>query len=279
MKLGTFLRISDIKDAQSKFDNLKNSGFEACQLVYKPDIYKKEDAEIIKSAAQNSGIDISAMFCGYNDTDTIWDNYYGFMTAGLGVEAYRKSRIEYVKSAIEFANDVGIEDVIIHGGYIPNNPFSAEYAPLLASINTLCKHCKKFGMNLLLETGAESSVALLRVIEDTGADNLFINLDPANMLMYGYANPVDALYTIGKYVRNIHGKDGLPPTSAKFLGKETAVGEGKVDFYNMFKELKKLGYNRYIIIEREIFDNDEKQNEDIMKAKSFFEKLLKELEF
>ena len=134
-------------------------------------------------------------------------------------------------------------------------------------------------MNLLLETGAESSVALLRVIEDTGADNLFINLDPANMLMYGYANPVDALYTIGKYVRNIHGKDGLPPTSAKFLGKETAVGEGKVDFYNMFKELKKLGYNRYIIIEREIFDNDEKQNEDIMKAKSFFEKLLKELEF
>ena len=47
----------------------------------------------------------------------------------------------------------------------------------------------------------------------------------------------------------------------------------------MFKELKKLGYNRYIIIEREIFDNDEKQNEDIMKAKSYFEKLLKELEF
>ena len=58
MKLGTFLRICDINDAQSKFENLKKSGFDSCQLVYKPDVYKKEDAKIIKSAAENSEIDM-----------------------------------------------------------------------------------------------------------------------------------------------------------------------------------------------------------------------------
>jgi len=124
---------------------------------------------------------------------------------------------------------------------------------------------KKMDMNVLLETGGEAAVALLRLITDLGKDNIFVNLDPANMLMYGYANPVDALYTIGKYVRNFHGKDGVVPTDPRVLGAETPVGEGMVDFYKVFKKLKELGYNRFITIEREI--TGDKQTEDILKAK------------
>ena len=132
-------------------------------------------------------------------------------------------------------------------------------------------------MNVLLETGGEAAVALLRLITDLGKDNIFVNLDPANMLMYGYANPVDALHTIGKYVRNFHGKDGVVPTDPRILGAETPVGEGMVDFYNVFKKLKELGYNRFITIEREI--TGDKQTEDILKAKAYFENLLSELDF
>lgn len=277
MKLGTLLRITDISEADKSFLNLKEFGFSACQIVYKPEKYKMEDAVVIKKAAEKYGIDISAQFCGYYDDDTVWDNYYGYMTAGLGVEAYRKRRLDYLKSAAEFAHEAGISDIVIHAGFIPNNPFSSDYPPLLTAVKMLCEHCKKMNMNVLLETGGESSVALLRLIKDTGADNIFINLDPANMIMYGYANPVDALYTIGKYVRNIHGKDGMPPVDIRELGEERVVGDGKVDFYSMFKELKKLGYDRYIIIEREI--TGEKQIKDILKAKKYFEDMLLELEY
>ncbi|MBR5508310.1 MAG: sugar phosphate isomerase/epimerase [Clostridia bacterium] len=272
MQLGTFLRINDISEADGKFKELAGYGFTSCQLVYKPETYKSEDARVIKDAAEKYAIDISAMFCGYKDMNMVWDNFYGYQLSGLNIEAFRMSRMEYIKSAANFANEAGIEDIIIHAGFIPNNPFAPEYFTMLTSLELLCAHCKTLGMNVLLETGGESAVALLRTITDLGRDNLFINLDPANMLMYGYANPVDSLYTIGKYVRNIHGKDGCPPTDPRILGEEKAVGEGMVDFEKMLTKLHELGYDRYITIEREI--TGEKQIEDILKAKKYFEKLL-----
>lgn len=275
MKLGTLLRVTDAGDAKTKFAELAKYGFTSCQLVFKPKEYTSSDAAAIKQAAAESGIEISAQFCGYYDEDTVWDNYYGFHTAGLNVEAYRKQRLDYLKNAAVFAAEAGISDIVIHAGFIPNNPFAPEYATLLTAVGLLCKHCKNLGINVLLETGGESAVSLLRLIKDVGSDNLFVNLDPANMLMYGYANPVDALYTIGKYVRNVHGKDGCPPTDPRILGEEKPVGEGMVDFYSMFKKLKELGYDRYITIEREI--TGDKQIEDILKAKRYFEKMLSEI--
>ena len=86
-------------------------------------------------------------------------------------------------------------------------------------------------------------------------------------------NPVSYthLTTVGKYLRNIHLKDGLPPTDCYSLGKETAVGEGEVDFLRFVKKLKALGYDRFVTIEREI--SGQQQREDIVKAKTFFEQL------
>ncbi len=277
MKLGTLVRIENLSDTEAKFSELKKYGFTSCQLVYKPEKYKAEDAEVIKNAAEKYGIEISAQFCGYYDNDTVWDNYEGFKTSGLGIEPYRESRLKYVKNAASFAKLLGVTDIVIHGGFIPNNPFSEEYEIVLSAVKELCNHAEKLGMNVLLETGGESAVALLRLIVDSGKNNLFVNLDPANMLMYGYANPVDALYTIGKYVRNIHGKDGMPPTDPVILGEEKNIGEGCVDFYAMFRQLKNLGYDRFITIEREIKDGA--QAEEIVKAKAYFEKMLEELNY
>lgn len=252
MKLGVLLRIKDINSCNEEFQKVRELGLETCQLVYKPKEYKKEDAEIIKEAADKAGVEISAQFCGYYDNYTIWDIYYGYCTAGLNVEAYRAERLEYLCAGAEFVHWLGITDMIIHAGFIPNNPFSPEYATMLSSIEFLSSKCQALGLNLLFETGAESPITLLRLIQDIGRDNLFINFDPANVLMYGYGNPVDALHVYGKYVRNVHGKDGLLPENPRKLGKETVVGEGMVDFPRVLRKLKELGYDRYITIEREI---------------------------
>ncbi|MCL2517691.1 MAG: sugar phosphate isomerase/epimerase [Oscillospiraceae bacterium] len=272
MKFGTLVRISDISESDEKFKKLKELGFDSCQLVYKPKEYIKQDAETIKTAAEKSGIEISAQFCGFYDTETVYDLYYGFLTAGLNIEAYRSQRLNYVREAAAFASWLGITDIIIHGGFIPNNPFSPEYASMLVSIEKLSQQCGNFGLNILFETGAEAPITLLRLIEDIGRNNLFINFDPANILMYGYGNPVDALHVYGKYVRNIHGKDGMLPTNPRKLGIEKPAGEGMVDFPAVFKMLKILGYDRYITIEREI--TGEQQIKDIIKAKKYFEIVL-----
>ena len=274
MKLGTLVRITDIKKANEEFKKVKELGLPSCQLVYKPATYNREDTLIIKEASEANGIEISAMFAGYNDTDTVWDIYYGFQTAGINVEAYRKSRIDYIKAASDFANEIGITDIIIHAGFVPNNPFAPEYGTMIAGLNTLTSYFRPKGQNLLLETGGEAPITLLRLIEDVGAGNLFINFDPANILMYGYGHPVDALKVFGKYVRNMHGKDGFLPTDTRHTGREAPVSEGAVDFKGIIKEFRNLSYDRYITIEREI--SGEAQIRDILKAKEYFEKLLNE---
>lgn len=275
MKYGTLVRIGNINEAAQKFNELREVGFDACQLSYKPAEYDLRDAAIIRKAADDAGIDISAQFAGYYDTDTIWNNRYGYLTAGLNIEAYRVSRVNYVKSAVRFAKEVGTTDVVIHAGYIPNNPFAPEYALMLTAVEMIASYAQSLDMNILFETGADSPVTLLRLIKDIGRDNLYINLDPANLIMYGYGNPIDALYTFGKYVRNIHGKDGMPPTDPVNLGKEVPAGEGYVDFPKMFRMLKDLGYDRYIIIEREI--SGPQQKKDILKAMNYFKKLYNEI--
>jgi L-ribulose-5-phosphate 3-epimerase len=275
VKIGTIARFSTVAEAEDKFRELSEYGFEQCQISYRGDISDLSAAKEIRAVADRYNIEISAMFVSYGDADTVWDNYYGFLTAGINVESYRVRRVDKVRSSLPFVKALGITDAVIHAGFIPNNPFCPSYALMKTSVRFIAMDCQKLGLNLLFETGGESPVAFLRLFTDLGFDNLYINLDPANMLMYGYANPVDAIYTIGKYVRNIHGKDGLPPTDPVKLGAETPIGEGKVDFYAMFRELKKVGYDRYVTIEREISGPQQKQ--DILKAKAYFEKLLSEV--
>jgi len=274
MKFGTLLRISDPAMADEKFRELQEAGFSSCQLVYKPAAYDLSLAAPIKAAADKYGIEISAQFCGYYDAETTWDLYYGYQNAGLNVEAFRQSRTEYVKSACNFAAALGVEDVIIHAGFVPNDPFAPQYASMCAAIYSIASHCKKLGLNLLFETGGEAPITLLRLIQDVGTGNLFVNFDPANILMYGYGNPTDALEIIGPYVRNVHGKDGLLPTDPRKLGVETPVGQGRVDFPAVIAKLKALGYDRFITIEREI--TGEQQKKDIQEAKAFFENLWKQ---
>jgi len=90
--------------------------------------------------------------------------------------------------------------------------------------------------------------------------------------MYGKANPVDALDVFGKYVMELHGKDGVYPTSGSELGAEKKIGDGKVDFKALLTTLNSIGFNGNIIIEREI--SGEEQIKDILFAKQYFENIL-----
>jgi len=92
----------------------------------------------------------------------------------------------------------------------------------------------------------------MRCFNDVGLPNLGINLDPANLLMYGNANPLDALDMFGRFVRGVHAKDGEYPTDGYKLGPEKALGEGRVNFPLLIPKLKSFGYAGSLTIEREI---------------------------
>lgn len=274
MKIGTCIDFKR-ETLEQKIKDLKKFGFDNFQLLsWEPKLWTDENAEFIKQIIEKYDVEISAFWCGWEGPAS-WNFYDGQLTLGLVPLEYRQMRINNLISGADFAKKIGVTDVITHMGFIPENPNDPNFASLCVAIRTVARHLKSNGQYLLFETGQETPVTMLRCFEKVGTDNLGINLDTANLILYGKANPVDSLDVFGKYVRNIHAKDGLYPTNGHDLGKETRLGDGKVDFKSFFIKLKELGYDSYVTIEREI--DSEKQIEDIKYAKRYLENIIKQI--
>lgn len=275
MKIGVCVNFDEIDVMSRKFKDLKSEGFDNCQLIsWKPELWTDENLEILKNLTEENGITISAFWCGW-EGPCVWDFYDGQITLGLVPPEYRTMRIKNLCDGADFAHRLGVKNVVTHMGFIPENPNDPQFAPFCVAVRKVAEHLKKNNQNLLFETGQETPVTMLRCFEKVGMDNLGVNLDTANVILYGKANPVDALDVFGKYVMNIHAKDGLYPTNGHDLGTEVRIGDGKVDFKALFKKLHELGYDSYVTIEREI--EGEKQTDDIRHAKKYLGDIIAEV--
>lgn len=275
MKIGTCISFSAMEDMPSKLSTLRESGFDMCQLVaWDPSLWTAENATYLKKLIQDYGITVSAFWCGW-EGPKVWDFYDGQITLGLVPPEYRQMRIQNLCDGADFAHRLGITDVVTHMGFIPENPNDPNFNSFCVAVRTVAQHLKQNGQYLLFETGQETPVTMLRCFEKVGCDNLGINLDTANLILYGKANPVDALDVFGKYVRNLHAKDGRYPTNGHDLGVETRIGEGKVDFHALFIKLRELGYDSYVTIEREI--DGAQQLKDILESKVYLEQIINEV--
>ncbi|MCI9381998.1 MAG: sugar phosphate isomerase/epimerase [Dorea sp.] len=276
MRIGVLIEIFRDTDIDAKFAELRSMGMESCQLVcWDKEIMNQETADKINVAVGRRKVDITAFWCGW-DGPKVWDFYDGQLTLGLVPEAFRYERVKMLQKGIAFADMIHVKDVATHVGYMPENPYDPNYAGVLACLKELVKLCKENGQNFLFETGQETPVTLKRAIQDIekdlGRGNVGINLDPANLIMYGKANPVDALEVFGEYVMGIHGKDGKYPTDGHMLGDEVPLGKGKVNYPAFVAKLKEIGYTGDITIEREI--SGEEQKKDIIMAKEVLDELL-----
>lgn len=270
MKLGVLVFLKDSIEAELK--KVHDFGFSSCQICcWDQSVMTDENAKKINECKEKYGIDVSTFWCGWKGP-SVWDFYDGPLTLGLLPVEYRFDRIKELMAGSDFAKKIGVKNIATHVGFLPEVPASSEYQSLVSSLRYLANYVKNNDQYFLFETGQETPVTLRRTIEDVGTGNLGINLDPANLIMYGKANPVDALEVFGEFVRDVHGKDGCYPTDGKNLGRETPLGEGKVNYPNFVAKLKEVGYDGPITIEREI-EGDE-QIEDIKKAKIYLEELI-----
>lgn len=272
MKVGCVV-VYGKKDISESFAELRKNGFDNCQLICW-DIendYTDEQAEKINKAKVEYDIEITTLWAGWSGPK-VWDFYEGHETLGLLPVAYRAMRVNELIMGAEFAAKIGVDSITTHVGFIPENPHSPEYHGLISAIRAVATKAKELNIEFRFESGQETPIALLRAIEDVGTGNLGINLDPANLIVYGKANPCDAVGIIGKYVRGVHAKDGKYPTDGKFLGEETPLGEGLVCFPQLIKKLRENGYDGPLTIEREI--EGEQQLIDILKGKKFLEEII-----
>jgi len=274
MNVGICIRLQDGL-WQEQLRHATENGIHKCQLVgWLPEYWTQETTEIIKREFAACNMEITAFWCGWVGPRK-WNFTDGPEVLGIVPVTYRHIRIQNLLDGAAFARMLGLKDVITHMGFIPENASDPNYPGVRAAVRYIAEELKKYDQNLLFETGQETPVTLLRLIEEVGTGNLFVNLDPANLIVYGKANPIDALDVIGAYVRGVHAKDGMYPTNGSELGPEVKVGCGKVNFPAFLKALKEHGYDGSITIEREI--KGEQQLIDIVDTKHYLEKLFTEI--
>lgn len=271
MNLGVLFQLKKDVDVLAKFEEIKAMELQSCQItVWDMDLYTEEMAAKIVEAKEKTGIEVSTLWAGWTGPKE-WNFTYGPVTLGLVPAAYRGTRLEDLRKAIPFAKAIGTKNIATHVGFLPTNPRDPDYVGTIGALRHLCREMKEQDLTFLFETGQETPVTLLRAIEDIGTGNVGINFDTANVILYGMANALDSWNTFGKYVKDMHIKDGVFPTDGNNLGKEVAVGEGKADFPALVAQMKKDGYDGYITIEREI--KGEKQIADIIKARDLLRSL------
>jgi len=269
-KLGLIVRLRS--DPREEIEKVRNLGLQTCQILCRDvNLYTEEIAEKLKRAVEENGIEITTLWAGFSGR-AVWNFTEGPLTIGLVPPDKRKTRLKELRKASEFAEWIGVESLTTHVGFIPENPNDPVYISLIEVLKEVTEFLKERGQSFWFETGQETPVTLLRTFEDVGADNLGVNFDPANLLMYGKANPVDALDIIGEYVRDVHAKDGEYPKNGRQLGEEKPLGEGRVNYPAFISKLRELNYSGSLTIEREI--SGPQQIADIKRGKKYLEELI-----
>jgi L-ribulose-5-phosphate 3-epimerase len=267
LRLGLILGIG--KDPDAAMYKVHELGLPTCQVFV--DEIEPQLAGHLRQALDKYRIEATSLVVG-GPGQEVWDFYQGPLTIGLVPRDTREARIAHIKKASDFAKLCGIAAVQTHCGFIPENPNEPVYKETVAAMREVAGYCKRNGQNFRYETGQETPITLVRAIQDVGLDNQGVNFDLANLILYGKANPVDAIELLGPYVQGIHAKDGLWPTNPRELGQEVPIGKGKVDFPRIVRRLKELNYHGAVTIEREI--SGAQQVEDVRASQAYLEKLI-----
>ncbi|MGE0758793.1 MAG: sugar phosphate isomerase/epimerase family protein [Pirellulaceae bacterium] len=223
----------------------------------------KEHADRFLKRLADFGIQLTCVFGGF-EGESYADIPTVAKTVGLVPPETRAARTREMKEIADFAKLLQCRVVALHLGFVPHETTSKLYQEVLAVTRDVCDHCQRNGQDLHLETGQETADALLQFIQDVDRKNLFINFDPANMILYGTGEPIAALQKVGKFVHSVHCKDGKwAANPGQEWGQEVPLGQGDVGMENYLRTLREIGYSGPLTIEREIPQEPERQKAEI----------------
>jgi sugar phosphate isomerase/epimerase len=237
-----------------------------------------ERAAEFKKRLADLGIVITVVFAGfegesYADIPTVQ------RTVGLMPRETRAARARELKEISDFARLLEVDAVGVHLGFVPHDKSDADYRELLQITRDICDHCKRSGQALHLETGQEPVDVLIAFLDDVERDNIYVNFDPANMILYGAGEPIPAIEALGSRIHSVHCKDATwSDKPGETWGAEVPLGEGDVDFELFLTTLKKIGYQGPLTIEREIPQEPARQKAEIGRAIDLLVRLKKQIQ-
>lgn len=224
----------------------------------------------IKAQFTEAGVAITVVFVGFPDDDYTTTEIVK-QTVGLVPAKRREKRLQETLEIADFAHRLGVGAIGMHLGFVPPDPKDPEFAAVVEVTRQVCDHCRQNGQYFHLESGQETADELLTFMQAVDRENLAVNFDPANMILYRSGEPLEALEKVGAYVRSVHCKDATWERKPEQPWYEDApLGTGDVDIGAFLQKLNELGYAGPLTIEREYSPD---QAGDIEAALRLLEKL------
>ena len=273
LELGVIFWASSAKPALEQIQGFKALGVRCAQMGIAGDFDPTGKAAEWKAACHTEDFTLLTVTAAYNGEDYA-DIPTVVRTVGFIPPATRHEREARTIALCDFAHAVGIPVFACHIGFVPHDRDNLDYLAVQAMVKRICDHCAIHGMNFHLETGQEPAEVLFDFLVDTGRPNLLINFDPANMILYGTGDPIEAMEVLKGFIASIHAKDGDWPDATKpgSLGSEKPLGAGAVGIPRFVAKLKEIGYAGPIVIERE-GTSPEQWNSDMRAAIEFLKPL------
>ena len=218
-----------------------------------------------ESVLSDTGITvISGMLEAYGEDYTTLESIT--QTGGLRRDEMWESTLENAKRTGDVAAEMGLSLVTFLAGFIPEEQCD-ERRKMLDRLRELTDEFANRELMLGLETGQERADNVVTILEELDHPTLGVNFDPANMILYGKGEPVEAMKALQSWVQQIHIKDAKHALVNGTWGEEVVAGEGDVDWDGF---LLLVPENVNLVIERE---GGEDRICDIKKAKVMIEEL------
>lgn len=261
-------------DPLATLREVKEFGVRCGQLGVSGDYQLQGMKSAWRDALAAEDFEVVTAFCSYvgeryDDIPTVE------RTVGFVPPSTRNEREERTRQVSDFAASIGVKSIACHVGFVPEHDSAGEYTALRDLVRRICDHAAGNSQTFVLETGQEPAAALLQFLAAVDRPNLGINFDPANMVLYGTGDPIQALEILAPKVLSVHAKDGTwPPTGVPgALGVEQPLGQGAVGMELFVNKLKQVDYKGTINVEREVEDPEQRKR-DIQMGVSLLRQLL-----
>jgi sugar phosphate isomerase/epimerase len=193
-------------------------------------------------------------------------------TGGFGDPSTRAERLEILAWGLERTKALGLQDIMFHGGFIPE-PRSPDRKAFLDTLAKAADMAQSHGITIALETGQETADLLRLTLDELRCPNLKVNFDPANMLLYDMGDPIRAVEILAPDIRSVHVKDARRPKVKGTWGEEVPLGQGETNTALFIQTLRRLGYQGPLVIEREVGSQEERFR-DIAHGIAFLKQVL-----
>jgi L-ribulose-5-phosphate 3-epimerase len=215
-----------------------------------------EEGENMPAAAKAAGFRMTGTMLGFSGEDYTTPQTIQ-LSGGFGNPATRPERLERFKWALDRTRALGLADMMLHAGFLPE-PSDPDRKPFLDALAKVSQLAKEKGITIAFETGQETADLLRRTLDDLKCPNLKINFDPANMILYDMGDPIRAVEILGPDIRSVHVKDAIRTKVPGTWGEEVPLGKGQANIQKFVQTLKKVGYRGPLCIEREVGNQQER---------------------